>query len=210
MPSSGRLLGSILIVAGIAIAAIAGLWLMLGIGEGNLRGSGAVFGLLFVFLVLVAPMVGAGIFFLSRGRAEDVAFARVRGQRRLLDMISTRGTLSIPDAALELGMSRDQIETDLYDLVGKGLFTGYVDWRRGELHSVEAGRLASEIEKQTCPNCGSDQLTLAGKGLVKCEFCGAEIFLRPGDVPTLPGVRADAIPTSTSTPTSATTRGGNG
>lgn len=212
MPSSGRLLGTILIVAGIAIAAIAGLWLTLGIGEGNLRGSGAVFGLLFVFLVLVAPMVGAGIFFLSRGRAEDVAFARVRGQRRLLDMLTTRGTLSIPDVAIELGMSRDQIESDLYDLVGKGLFTGYVDWRRGELHSVEAGRLASEIAQQTCPNCGSDLLRLAGKGLVKCEFCGAEIFLRPDDTPALPPARAEAIPTSaaTTTTTSTGTRGGSG
>ena len=208
MPSSGRLLGSILIVAGFAIAAIAVLWLMLGVGEGNLRGSGAVFGLLFVFLILVAPLLGAGIFFLARGRAEDVAFARVRGQRRLLDMITTRGTLSIPDAALELGMSRDQIESDLYDLVGKCLFTGYVDWRRGELHSVEAGRLASEIAEQTCPNCGSDDLALAGKGLVKCGFCGAEIFLRPDDTLALTNVRAEAIPTSTSAGTPA--RGGSG
>lgn len=175
MPSSSRLLGSILLAAGLVIAAIAGTWLLLGLQEGNLQGSGAVFGLFFVFLVLVAPLVGAGIFFLSRGRAEDVAYARVRSQRRLLDMLSTRGQLTIPDVALELGMTRDQIESDLYDLVGKGLFTGFVDWRRGVLHSIEAARLEAE---QTCPNCGG-KLELAGKGLVRCPYCGAEIFLSP-------------------------------
>jgi ribosomal protein L37AE/L43A len=195
MPSSGRLLGSILLVAGLAIGAIAGLWLFLGIQEGNLQGSGAVFGLLFVFLVLVAPLVGAGIFFLSRGRAEDVAYARVRGQRRLLDMLATRGQLSIPDVALELGMTRDQIESDLYDLVGKGLFTGYVDWRRGELHSVEAAQIAAQLEStRTCPNCGSSDLRLAGKGLVECAYCGAKTYLNPADAEKLDLTPVTAIP----------------
>ena len=91
-------------------------------------------------------------------------------------MVTTRGQLSIPDVALELGMSRDQIESDLYDLVGLGLFTGFVDWKKGVLHSVEAAQLEAE---QTCPNCGG-VLELAGKGLVKCPYCGAEIFLGPG------------------------------
>lgn len=175
MPSSGKLLGTILIVAGLAVAAVAGAWLLLGMQEGNLRGSGAVFGLFFVFLVVVAPLVGGGIFFLSRGRAEDIAYARVREQRRLLDMVTTRGQLSIPDLALELGVTRGQIENDLYDLVGKGLFTGFVDWRKGILHSIDAARMEAE---QTCPNCGG-KLELAGKGLVKCPYCGAEIFLGP-------------------------------
>jgi hypothetical protein len=199
MPSSGRLLGTILIVAGLVIAAVAGLWLMLGMGEGNLRGSGAVFGLLFVVLVLVAPLVGGGIFFLSRGRAEDAAYARVRGQRQLLDMITTRGQISIADAAIELGMTRNQIESDLYDLVGKELFTGYVDWRRGELHSVEAARLTADMGKQACPNCGSNELRLVGKGLVKCEYCGAEIFLSPSGTAALEAAQAGALPTSTAT-----------
>ena len=41
------------------------------------RGIGRHFGFLFGFLILVAPLVGGGIFFLSRGRAEDVANERV-------------------------------------------------------------------------------------------------------------------------------------
>jgi DNA-directed RNA polymerase subunit RPC12/RpoP len=176
MNSSGRLIGWILIVAGIALGAIISVWLLSGIGEGTLRGSGAIFGLLFAFLILVAPLVGGGIFFLSRGRAEEQATARARSQRRLLDMVMTRGQLSILDIAAELKMTREQIEGDLYNLVGMGLFTGYVDWRKGVLHSVESAQLQG---RQTCPNCGGE-LELAGKGLVKCPYCGAEIFLGSG------------------------------
>ncbi|MBW3631503.1 MAG: hypothetical protein KY456_00605, partial [Chloroflexi bacterium] len=83
----------------------------------------------------------------------------------------------------------EQIESDLYDLVGLGLFTGYVDWRKGGQHSVEAAQLQG---RQTCPNCGGE-LVLAGKGLVKCPYCGAEIFLGPGGARELQAVRADAI-----------------
>jgi hypothetical protein len=189
MPSSGRLIGLILIIAGLALGAILGAWLFSGMREGTLQSSGAVFGLLFGFLFLVAPLVGGGVFFLSRGRAEDKANERVREQRRLLDMLATRGQLSIVDVALELGRTREQIESDLYDLVGLGLFTGYVDWRKGELHSVEAAELQG---RQTCPNCGGE-LVLAGKGLVKCPYCGAEIFLGPGGARELQTVGADAL-----------------
>jgi DNA-directed RNA polymerase subunit RPC12/RpoP len=191
MSSSGRLIGWILIVAGLVLAAIIATWLVTGMREGSLQGSGATFGFLFAFLVLVAPLVGAGIYFLSRGRAEDKAYERVRGQRRLLDMLTTRGQLSIVDVALELGLSREQIESDLYDLVGKGLFTGFVDWRKGVLHSIEAAQL--EL-MQTCPNCGG-KVELAGKGLVKCPYCGAEIFLSPSGVRELEPARTRAVST---------------
>ena len=189
MPSSGRLIGSILIVAGLILGLGVSLWVLSGLREGTFIGSGAIFAIVFFFLVLIAPLVGGGIFFLSRGRAEDKASERVRNQRRLLDMLMTRGQLSIVDVALELGRTREQIESDLYDLVGLGLFTGYVDWRKGVLHSVEAAQLEA---RTTCPNCGGE-LVLAGKGLIKCPYCGAEIFLGPGGARELQPVGADAI-----------------
>ena len=175
MTASGRVIGLILIAIGVVIGVLSGLWLMSGMSEGNLRGSGALFGAAFLFLVVVAPLVGGGIFFLTRGRAEEQTTARARAQRRLLDMVSTRGKISIIDIAQELKLSRAEIEGDLYDLVGMGLFTGYVDWNKGILQSVEAARLQGE---QHCPNCGGI-LEMAGKGLVKCPYCGAEIFLGP-------------------------------
>jgi ribosomal protein S27AE len=175
MTASGRVIGLILIAVGVIIGVLSGLWLLSGMSEGNLRGSGALFGAAFLFLVVVAPLVGGGIFFVTRGRAEEQATARARAQRRLLDMVSTRGKISIIDIAQELKLSRGEIEGDLYDLVGMGLFTGYVDWNKGVLQSVEAARLQGE---QHCPNCGGI-LELAGKGLVKCPYCGAEIFLGP-------------------------------
>ncbi len=189
MTSSGRVIGWILIVAGAVIGVLVSIWLLSGLGEGTLRGSGAVFGLLFAFLILVAPLVGGGIFFLTRGRAEEAATAGARRQRRLLDMVATRGQLSIIDIAAELGMTREQIESDLYDLVGLGLFTGYVDWRKGVLHSVEAAQLQG---RQTCPNCGGE-LELAGKGLIRCPYCGAEIFLGPEGALELAGTPARAV-----------------
>jgi hypothetical protein len=189
MSSSGRVIGIIMIAAGVVLGAVIALWLTSGMSEGTLRGSGALFGLFFALLVLVAPLVGGGIFFLTRGRAEEQANRRARAQRRLLDMVTTRGQLSIIDIAQELGLTRSEIEGDLYDLVGLGLFTGYVDWNKGVLHSVEAAQLQG---RQTCPNCGGE-LELAGKGLIKCPYCGAEIFLGPGGARELQPARADAI-----------------
>jgi hypothetical protein len=189
MSSSGRVIGIIMIVAGLVLGVVVALWLTSGMSEGTLRGSGAIFGLFFALLVLVAPLVGGGIFFLTRGRAEEQMNRRAQGQRRLLDMVTTRGQLSIIDVAQELGLTRSEIEGDLYDLVGLGLFTGYVDWKKGILHSVEAAQLQG---RQTCPNCGG-QLELAGKGLIKCPYCGAEIFLGPDGAKELQPARADAI-----------------
>jgi DNA-directed RNA polymerase subunit RPC12/RpoP len=92
----------------------------------------------------------------------------------LLDIVSTRGQVTIADLVLEMQSSRDRVQRDLNALVGRGLFSGYVDWNKGVLYSVEASQLQG---RETCPNCGG-QLQLAGKGLIKCPYCGAEIFLQ--------------------------------
>lgn len=173
MNASGRTLGMLLTVAGVVIGLAVGVWLFFGVQEEKLQGSGAAFGAVLFFGVLVLPLIGAGIFFIVKGASEAKDLARVQEQRRLLDMVKTRGQIQISDVVLEMKTNTERVRNDIYDLVGRGLFSGYVDWDKGVLYSVEASKLQG---RETCPNCGG-QLELAGKGLIKCPYCGAEIFL---------------------------------
>jgi DNA-directed RNA polymerase subunit RPC12/RpoP len=159
----------------VILGLILGAWILASWrSDDGLETTGAIFALAFLLGILVLPLVGSGTYFIVKGRAEAKDIARVEEQRRLLDIISTRGQVTIADLVLELKATRDKVQADLYDLVGRGLFSGYVDWSKGVLYSVEASKLQGQ---QKCPNCGGD-LQLAGKGLIKCPYCGAEIFLQ--------------------------------
>ena len=74
---------------------------------------------------------------------------------------------------IKVPFTRDGVRADIYDLVSKGLFTGYIGWDRNMLYARQASQLRAG---RTCPNCGGE-VNLAGKGIVRCGFCGAEIFL---------------------------------
>jgi ribosomal protein S27AE len=172
MAASGRVVGLLLLGAGVILAILAGAWLFSGVHEGTLKSSGAVFGGILAACVVI-PLVAGGIYFVFKGQAEARDISRISAQRQLLDIVQTRGQVSISDLVLELHSSKDKVQRDLEELVGRGLFSGYVDWNKGMLYSVEASKLQG---RQTCPNCGG-ALELAGKGLIKCPYCGAEIFL---------------------------------
>lgn len=173
MSSSGKTVGFILIGVGVALGLAVGVWLLAAINDGSTGTSGAALGLVLLLFFVVLPLVGGGIFILSKATAEERELVHIRRQRELLSVVSTRGQVAVSDLVLELKSSVDQVKKDLHDVVGRGLFSGYVDWDKGMLYSVEASKLNG---RQTCPNCGG-QVELAGKGLIRCPYCGAEIFL---------------------------------
>lgn len=173
MNSRGKTVGLVLTAAGLVLAVALGLWLFFGLQEDRLEASGVAFGSALFGGVLILPLVGAGIFLYKKGSDEEKDLARVREQRKLLDMVKTRGQVAVADLVLELNATTDKVRNDIYDLVGRGLFSGYVDWDKGVLYSVEASALKGQ---SSCPNCGG-KLELAGKGVIKCPYCGSEIFL---------------------------------
>ncbi len=157
-----------------AIAAFILVALVMGVfSQDGLSNSGAVLGFALFTLVLVLPLAGAGIFFMRKGGAEEAELADVRQERKLLSMVKTQGQVEISDAVFELNSTRDKVHEMLYALVGKGLFSGYINWDEGTLYSEQASQLK---ELTACRNCGG-QLDLAGKGVIKCPFCGTEYFL---------------------------------
>lgn len=169
MKSSGKIIGIILVGVGAVLILAVVLWLL--VAE-NLSRGGAALGLILA-LILAAPLIGGGVFVLIRGAREDKAMAQVAQQRKLLSLVKTQGQVSIGDVALELGATFDQVKTWIYDLVGKGLFSGYINWDNGILYSQQASQLRDETR---CKQCGG-ALSLAGKGVVRCPYCGTEYFL---------------------------------
>lgn len=172
MGNNGRLIGIILVVGG--LVAFFGCSAVSFFSTRNVETGGTggfVLGVV-ISIIVAIPLVGGGIFLMVRSRSEAAAeTVRVR-QRKILDMVTTRGQVDISDLVFELDVSRDQLRDDIYKLVGLGLFTGYVNWDKGVLYSQEA----SQLSGNTCPNCGGEQ-AFVGKGVIACQYCGAEVFL---------------------------------
>lgn len=171
---SGRLVGILLIAGGAVVCLGAAGWLAVNLlsQQSDLQAGGAALGALCA-AVIVLPLFGGGVFLLARSRQEARQEAVVAKQRKLLDMVKSRGQLSIADLVLELQSSRDEVQGWVHSLVGMGLFSGYINWDDGVLYSAEA---ASLRDLTACKKCGG-QVQLAGKGVVKCPYCGTEYFL---------------------------------
>jgi hypothetical protein len=170
--NNSRLIGVILIVVGLGIAIIAGLWLATQVSSGGTSSGGAILGAGLAFIP-IALLVGAGIYLFVRGGQEAVQNATMQQQRQLLDILKSKGQVSVSDMALEMNTSVDSVKDMVYQLVGLQVFSGYANWESGTLYSAEASQLR-ELDK--CKNCGGE-ITLVGKGVVRCKYCGTEYFL---------------------------------
>lgn len=171
--NTGKTLGLILMVAGLGICLLAALWVGAGVASGKFEDMAApVLGLGLAF-ILSAPIAGIGVFLLFRGKQEEKELAYVQQERKLLGMVQARGQVDVAQAALELGVTRNQLRDMVYDLVNKGFFSGYINWNQGILYSADAAKLT---EGKRCPNCRAE-MEFSGKGVLSCAYCGTEIFL---------------------------------
>ena len=168
----GQVAGVLMIVGGALVIVVGLIILAVLMAAGGLYVAGFAVGV--VFLVIIAlPLAGAGIFLVIKAGQEGKDEENAAKQRKILEMVATRGELRISDAAIELKASRDQIQSWVYNLVGLGLFSGYINWDDGMLYSAQAAQLKG---LETCKKCGG-KVSLAGKGVIKCQYCGTEYFV---------------------------------
>jgi hypothetical protein len=160
-----RIIGIVLVIVSLGIDA----WLAAGLASGS-RGTGVALG----FVLFSLPFLAVGVYLILSSRGEVKAESKADKERAILNSVMTRGRVTIPDLAIEGDLTREQVRDYIYDIIGKDLFRGYVNWEKGELVSAEA----AQLKDGTCPNCGG-RLELAGKGLVRCPYCGTETYLSP-------------------------------
>lgn len=169
----GRTLGIILLIGGTLVAIVLGVLMMTYSREGSLTSGAAVLGFTLGFLVLVLPQWGFGAYLLWQGNQDAAVAATAEKQRELLDIIKSRGQVDIGDVAIEMQVPKDEVHEMLHQLVGMGLYSGYINWDEGMLYSQEASQIR-ELTK--CYHCGGE-VKFAGKGVLRCPYCGTEYFL---------------------------------
>lgn len=187
MVGSGKTVGLILIVVGVIVFVVAILFLGSGIVSGALTTSGAILGIALFGVLPLLLFGGGGAYLIVKGRSEVAAMADVRRKERLLGLIQAQGKVSLNTIMVELKLTRDTVKQDIYELVQQGLFAGYIDWSTLTFYSSDAQRVGSN----KCPNCGGIR-ELVGKGIVKCPYCGVELFIPPD----APQTQATPVPPS--------------
>jgi hypothetical protein len=187
-----KFIGIVLLV----VAAGVSVWLGTGLAS-RIANHQSVSGMALGFVLFVLPFLAVGLYFLLKSKGEIVQASKADKERAILNSVMTRGRVGLADLAIENNASRDEVRDYIYDLIGKDLFTGYVNWNKGELVSAEA----AQIKEGTCPNCGG-VLELAGKGLVRCPYCGTETYLSK-TVPAPPPPAATGVPPAAAAPPAA-------
>lgn len=187
MAGNGKTVGTILMIVGVVIFAVAVLFMGSGLGSGQATSSGAILGIALFGVIPLLLFGGVGAYLFSKGRSEAAMMVDVRRKERLLGLIQAQGKAPLNTIMVELKMTRDQVKQDIYELVQQQLFSGYIDWSTLTFYSSDAQRVGSN----KCPNCGGVR-ELVGKGVVKCPYCGVELFIPPD----APQTQATPVPPS--------------
>lgn len=204
MVGSGRTIGIVLIVAGLVICLVAALFVGSGMITGRANLAAAVLGVGVFGIIPLLLLGGVGVYLFVRGGAEARELADVRRKERMLGMIQAQGKVSLNSIMIEQHLTREQVRDDIYELVNQGLFSGYIDWQSATFYSKDAARVGTN----KCPNCGGVR-EMVGKGIVKCPYCGVELFIPPDApqtvaTPVPPSVAPGPPPSTPSAPTTPT------
>jgi hypothetical protein len=163
----------VLLVLGLGWLLVVGSFVLAGRAAGRLDVPATVLGLgLFGCLPALGLLIGAGVLF-RIGAQVGHELSDIAEERAILEVVNARGEVFLPQLAAELHSSPDRVRNAVYRLAGKDLFTGYANWQEQKLYSKEASKMT---EGGVCPNCGG-KLQLAGKGTIRCPYCGTDIFM---------------------------------
>ena len=121
-----RIIGIVLIVVGLGVAA----WLIAGLAEA-VREDRSITGHVLGLVLFSLPFFAVGLYLLLTSRGEIKAESKADKQRTILNAVMTRGRVSVADLAIECNLTREQVKDHIYDLIGKDLFRGYVNWEQG-------------------------------------------------------------------------------
>ena len=181
----GKTGGWIAIGLGVAAMILAGAFVGSGVATHKLTVPGAVLGFTLFGALPGLVLIAIGVFLLVKGRSEAEAKAEADKMQRLLGMIQSHGQVSLGQVMIEMKASREEITQMIYNMVSLGLFTGYIDWESMTFYASDAAKMVSNV----CPNCGGTR-EFVGKGIVKCPYCGATLFIPPD----APNTRAEPKP----------------
>ena len=120
--NNSRLSGIILTVVGLGVALIAGLWIASQVASELLSSGGAIVGAGLAFIP-VALLVGFGLYMFVKGGQQAQEDSMMQKQRQLLDILKSRGQVAVPDMALEMRVSADQVKDMVHQLVGLQVFS---------------------------------------------------------------------------------------
>lgn len=108
----------------------------------------------------------------SRWQRVYTTVALAEKQRFLLEWVRSQGRVYLPDLPAMLKTPRELAHDWLYQLVQRGQFSGYINWKQGWLYSVAAQKIGADSQ---CPQCGGS-LSVGPALTVRCLHCGSEML----------------------------------